>query len=87
MDDNSTCFLPIRILVIKLLVGWRIMRIIMVSTQPTAAISAAGIRVCAGVRRSDSLDKLMQEECVHFRVGAKWRGNFRKAGPLFVFLK
>ena len=24
MDDNSTCFLPIRILVIKLLVGWRI---------------------------------------------------------------
>ena len=51
-------------------------------TQPTAAISAAGIRGCTGVYRSDSLDKLMQEECVHFRVGAIWRG---KRGPFLSF--
>ena len=51
-------------------------------TQPTAAISAAGIRGCTGVCRSDSLDKLMQEECVHFRVGAIWRG---KRGPFLSF--
>ena len=37
---------------------------------------------CTGVCRSDSLDKLMQEECVHFRVGAIWRG---KRGPFLSF--
>ena len=52
-------------------------------TQPTAALSAAGIRGCTGVCRSDSLDKLMQEECVHFRVGAIWRG---KRGPFLSFV-
>ena len=48
----------------------------------TAAISAAGIRGCTGVYRSDSLEKLMQEGCVHFRVGAIWRG---KRGPFLSF--
>ena len=51
-------------------------------TQPTAAISAAGIRGGTGVCRSDSLDELMQEECVHFRVGVIWRG---KRGPFLSF--
>ena len=51
-------------------------------TQPTAAISAAGIRGCTGVCRSDSLDKLMQEECAHFRVGTIGRG---KRGPFLSF--
>ena len=37
---------------------------------------------CTGVCRSDSLDKLMQEECAHFRVGAIWRG---KRGPFLSF--
>ena len=46
------------------------------------AISAAGIRGCTGVYRSDSLDKLMQEERAHFRVGAIWRG---KRGPFLSF--
>ena len=36
-------------------------------TQPTAAISAAGIRGCTGVYRSGSLDTLMQEERAHAR--------------------
>ena len=33
---------------------------------------------CTGVYRSDSLDKLMQEECVHFRVGAVKRSDPEK---------
>ena len=37
---------------------------------------------CTGVCRSDSLDKLMQEECAHFRVGAIGRG---KRGPFLSF--
>ena len=37
---------------------------------------------CKGVYRSDSLDKLMQEECAHFRVGAIGRG---KRGPFLSF--
>ena len=37
---------------------------------------------CTGVYRSDSLDRLMQEECAHFRVGAKWRGE---RGPFLSF--
>ena len=52
------------------------------SPQLLLAISAAGIRGCTGVCRSDSLDKLMQEECAHFRVGAIWRG---KRGPFLSF--
>ena len=37
---------------------------------------------CTGVCRSDSLDKLIQEECAHFRVGAIGRG---KRGPFLSF--
>ena len=36
----------------------------------------------ASKQKSDCLDKLMQEECVHFRVGATWRG---KRGPFLSF--
>ena len=49
-------------------------------TQPTAAFSAARIRVY----RSDSLGTLMQEECAHFRVDAIRRRKRGPAGPLFV---
>ena len=58
-------------------------------TQPTAAFSAAGIRVyrsvqeCTGVYRSDSLDTLMQEERPHFRVDAI--GG--KSGALFCLFE
>ena len=40
-----------------------------------------GVKECAGVILW-SLDKLMQEECAHFRVGAIWRG---KRGPFLSF--
>ena len=53
-------------------------------TQPAAAISAAGIRGCTGVCRSDSLDKLMQEERACPLSCRRYMA--RKAGPLFVFL-
>ena len=51
-------------------------------SSPGRVFQWAGIRGCTGVCRSDSLEKLMQEECVHFRVGAIWRG---KRGPFLSF--
>ena len=40
------------------------------------------LEVAVAPREGDSLDKLMQEERAHFRVGAIWRG---KRGPFLSF--
>jgi len=54
-------------------------------TQPTAAISAAGIRGCTGVCRSDSLFSGQAYAGGMCPLSCR-RQMARKAGPLFVFL-